>query len=763
MLRVEDERFLTGRGRFVDNIAPPDALVAYFVRSPVANGRIRKLDTAKAQAVRGVAAVLTGADLAASGIGPLPCIANVTSSNGTAGVEPRRTALAETCVRHVGDPVALIVADRLATCLDAAEQVGLDIESLPSITDLKTAAGDNAPTIWPEAPGNIAFDWETGDRAGVEAALASAAHVIELEVVNNRIAISPIEPRALVASWIPELEAFSLLTCSQGVHEHRRVLSRIFDMPDEPIHVQTPDVGGGFGIKAMVYPEQVACMAAARRLGRPVRWQSGRIEAFLSDNHGRDHVDRVRLALDADGRITALAVDTLANLGAYLSTIAPMMPTMVFSNIMGGSYAIPAVHVRSRGVFTNMVPVDAYRGAGVPESLYLLERAIDVAAQRLGIDRAELRRRNLVPARAMPYTSAVGRVYDVGDFHQTFDAALTHADWAGLPVRRAASDARGRRRGIGVACYLHCTGGYTHDSALVRVEDDGGVLVISGAMSTGQGHETVFRQLIAERLEIEPERIRVVEGDSALLPNSAGSGGSSSMMVAARTIVGAADTMLDQARELAARKLECGTADLVYGQGGFTVAGTDVRAELGELVRWARQQADLPSGTREDPVCGLHLFDGDASTFPYGTHVCEVEVDPETGAVSVEAFTSVDDLGRVVNPMIVDGQLHGGLAQGIGQALHERVVHDPASGQLLTGSFMDYAMPRADELPAFRLDQRPIPSTNNPLGMKGVGEVGPIGAPPAVINAVCDALGIEHIDMPATPERVWSALRTGAR
>jgi carbon-monoxide dehydrogenase large subunit len=470
----------------------------------------------------------------------------------------------------------------------------------------------------------------------------------------------------------------------------------------------------------------------------------------------------VRLGLDAGGRITALAVDSLANLGACLATTAPLMPTFVFTNIIGGSYAVPAIHVRVRGVFTTMPPVDAYRGAGVPESLFLLERAIDVAARRLGIDRVELRRRNLVPAAAMPYTSAVGRTYDVGDFSQTLDRALDVAGWSGFEARRADSERRGRRRGIGLACYLHCTGGYTHDSGFVRVEEDGSVTVVAGAMSAGQGHETVFRQLVAEKLEIDPARIRVVEGDSELLPNSAGTGGSSAMVVAARSVVGATDVMLERARELAAQKLECGTGDLVYGGGAFAVAGTDLRVELPEIVRWARTRPGLSEVERRDVVCGLHHFDGNASTFPYGTHICEVEVDPDTGKVDLLAFTSVDDLGRVINPMIVDGQIHGGLAQGIGQALHERVAYDPDSGQLLSGSFMDYGLPRADDLPSFTLDRLCTPSLNNPLGMKGVGECGPIGAPPAVIGAVCDALGVEHVDMPATPERVWRALRAAS-
>lgn len=763
MARIEDERLLTGAGRFTESLAPRDALVAHVLRSAVANGRIRRLDTTAARSMPGIAAILTHQDLRSQGIGPLPCITPVETADGRPMVEPAHHALVERFVRHVGDPVACIVGESLEACLDAAEAVVLEIDALPACVDLASADRADAAQVHPEAPGNLSFTFETGDRFAVEAALASAAHVVSLDLVNQRIAPSPLETRGCIARWDQATERFELIATTQGVHDQRKVLATIFGLPAERIRVRTFDVGGGFGMKIMVYPEPVCCMAAARLLGRPVRWQATRAESFLSDHHGRDHVTTARLALDAQGRFTALAVDSRANLGAYCAMTGPMMPTFVFTMILGGCYTIPAVHARVRGLFTNMPPMDAYRGAGVPEGLYLLERLVDVAALRLGIDRVELRRRNLVPADSMPYTTALGRTYDVGDFAAVLDRALARSDWAGFPARRAASEARGRRRGIGLATFLHMTGGNNEDSGKVSVEPDGTVIAVSGAQSSGQGHETTLARIVAERLEIDPARVRIVEGDSDLIPTGAGTGGSAAMVVPARSLWTAAGVMLDRARELAARKLECATGDLVYGSGAFAIRGTDVRVTLGELAHWARTAEGLDDEQRSSACAGLARFEGNHHTFPCASYVAEVEVDPDTGRVDLLAFTAVHDLGRVIDPVIVDGQVHGGLAQGIGQALHERVVYDPGTGQLLSGTFLDYGLPRADDLPMFVHDRLETPSVNNPLGMKGVGECGTIGAPPAVIGAICDALGIEHLDMPAVPERVWRAARAKQR
>lgn len=758
--RVEDERFLTGQGSFTADRFRPGDLVCGFVRSTFANGRIRSVETATAAAMPGVLAVLTASDIAAAGARRLTCVHEVIGTDGRAAFDPGRPALADGVVRFVGDPIVLVVAETAAVLADAMEVVAVEIEALPSVTDLADAIRDGAPRIWDAADHNISFDWEDGDGAATAAAFDRADHVVRLELVNNRIAISPLEPRGMRVTHDPATGRTTLESATQGAHELRNYLADVvFGIERSTIRVVTPDVGGSFGMKIMCYAEHVALMVAARLLRRPVTWVATRSESFLSDNHGRDHVTTAELALRADGRFLALRCDTLANLGAYIGQTGAAIPTVVYATVFGGCYDFSAVHMRVRGVFTNQPCTDAYRGAGVPESLYLLERLVDVAARDLGLDRSDLRRRNFVRPEAMPYRMAIGRRIDVGNFAATLEASLAAADHAVFAGRRAASVRAGRRRGIGIAAHLHGTGGYAeHDRARVEVHGVGRVVVFSGAVQSGQGHETVFRQLTADRLGVPPGTVELRQGDSDDLESTAGSGGSSGMVIAANSLLGALERVIDDAREAAAEYLQVPAAGLGFAAGRFVATTSGASMALFDVAR-ERERQRAATG----PGCtGAARFAGEPRTFPYGTHVAEVEVDPETGLVQVLAYVAVDDIGVVVNPMIARGQLQGGVAQGIGQALFEHVRYDLATGQLLSGSFMDYALPRATMAARHMIWRNlPIPSTFNPQGMKGIGEVGAIAAPPAVINAVCDALDLRHLDMPATPARVFDALRGG--
>lgn len=756
--RVEDRRFLTGHGLYVDDIPRDQDAVAHFVRSPIANGRIIRIDTTEAAAAPGILAVYTHDDLRQAGIGRIPCVFSPPSSDGRPMFDPGRPGLADGYVRFVGDPVAVIVGETEDACLAAADLVSVEYEELPSVTELGRAVEPGAPVLWPEAQRNVSFVFEEGRAAEVDSIFSSADHVVRLPLVNNRIAISPVEPRAVHCRFDLSADQYVLHSPSQGVHELRGVLAKnVFRIEPERIRVITPDVGGSFGMKIMAYPEHVCVMFAARALGQPVRWTGTRSEAFLSDYHGRDHKTIAELALDKDGRFLALRVDTLANLGAYIAQTGAMIPTLVYCTVFGGCYRIPAVHVRVRGIFTNQPSTDAYRGAGVPESIYLLERLVDVAAHEIGIDRITLRRRNLIRPDELPYRTAIGQTYDVGDFPGILESALLEADWSGFSVRREVTGARGRLRGIGLSCYIHGTGGYPNlDHARAELTPDGHVIVYCGAMQTGQGHETAFRQLVAARLALPLTQIEVREGDSSDLPDSGGTGGSSSMVVAARSVIGAVDIMLDNARQIASDLLEASVSDIEYLVGTFKVAGSDLQVTLAEVA--ARALA-VTSGAAPGCCAGDARFSGEPRTFPYGVHICELEVDPETGDVEISQYTAIDDLGVVVNPMIAEGQIHGGVAQGIGQALLEKVHYDTQTGQLLSGSLTDYTLPRADNMPLrFVVRQRNIPSKNNALGMKGVGEIGTIAAPPAVINAVCDAIGARHIDMPATVLDIWRVI-----
>ncbi len=760
--RVEDRRFLTGEGRYLDDIAFDGQLHARILRSPYAHAEIRSIDTAAAVAVPGVVAVLTGAEVAADGLGDIPPGALVTNRDGSSNYVPSRPALARERVRFVGEPVALVLAESVAAARDAVEQIVVDYDDLPAVVATDEALSADAVQIYTEAPNNLCLDWEKGDQAATEAAFASADRIVTLDHINSRVVVNPIEPRGCIGLWDPDSESYTLYNAGQAVHGISRMLATaVFKTTPDKLRVISPDVGGGFGTKNFVYPEMALVLWAARRLDRPVKWISDRTEGFISDTQGRDHVMRAELALAADGRFLGLRIASTANIGAYVSTFGAMIPTNPVAVVLGGVYDIPAIHYQVRGVFTNTVPVDAYRGAGRPEASYAIERLVDLAAQELGVDPLELRRRNFIRPEAMPYTTGVGSVLDCGEFERILDRVLETSDQAGFTARRQESEGKGRLRGRGFACYFEATLGMPSEKTEVRFEEDGGVTVLAGTMSNGQGHETTYAQILHERLGLPFERIRLLQGDTGEIPVGGGHGGSRSMQLGGNALLAAADIIEEKARKLAGHLLEAAPADIELAEGACRVVGTDLKISLPELARISRDPARLPEGM-EPGLDAVGGYEREANTFPNGAHVAEVEVDPETGAVRLVAYHVVDDFGTLLNPMITAGQVHGGVAQGVGQALLERTVFDRESGQLLSGSFMDYCMPRADDLPDIEVAFESVPTKTNPLGVKGCGEAGCIGALPAVINAVVDALepyGIRHLDMPAAPERVWRAIQ----
>ncbi len=777
VLRTEDARFLTGRGRFVANLAFADELHCALVRSPHAHARVRAVDTAAAARAAGVAAVLTGADMAADRVGPLRCLWPIRSHDGRPMAEPPRWALARDRVRHVGEPVAAVLATSRAAALDAAELVAVDYAALPAVTDCRAALDAAAPQLHAEAPGNICYRFARGDAGAVDRALAGAAHVVALDLVNHRIAGCAIEPRAIIGVPGPDPDALTLYAATQVPHHVRRQVAEELGLHELALRVVAPDVGGGFGYKGKHYPEETIVAWAARRLGRPVKWVASRTESFVCDLQARDHATRCELALDADGRFRGLRVRTVANLGAYVSNIGAAIPSAIYSALLAGLYATPAIHVEVTGVFTTTLPTDAYRGAGRPEACYVLERLADAAARRLGLDRAELRRRNLVPAAAMPYKTPIGPTYDCGDFPRVLARALAVSDYAGFDERRRAAAARGRLRGIGVACFIESSGVAPSklagalgarvglfESAEVKVDATGAVQASLGTHSHGQGHATTYAQILASRLGVPLARIRIVEGDTAAVPYGTGTFGSRSIAVGGSALDRAALKIVDKGRRIAAHKLEAAEADVEFAAGRFAVRGTDRVVTFDEVARAANLAHDLPPGL-EPGLQENAFYDPPNFAFSNGAHVCEAEVDPETGVVAVARYFAVDDIGTVINPMIVEGQLHGAATQGLGQALAEACAYDGA-GQLLSASFLDYAIPRADELPDFVAENdQSQPCTHNPLGAKGCGEAGTIAAPAAVVNAVLDALaplGVAELQMPLTPQRVWGAIRAAA-
>lgn len=760
--RVEDPRLLKGGGRYTDDVAVPGQAQGYVLRSPHAHAAIRSISTAAAKAMPGVLGVWTGADLAAAGLGHLPCLTPLKNRDGSRSAETPRRALAEGTVRHVGDPVAFVVAETHQQARDAAEAIEVDYETLPAATDLATATDPGQPQVWPSAPGNTCFDWHVGDAAKAEELIKGAAHVARLRVVNNRVVVASMEARAAVADYDAAKAHWTLTTNTQGSWLVRNVLAQsIFNLPTDSFRVVTPDVGGGFGMKLFLYPEHVLVCFAAREIRRAVKWTSERTEAFQSDTHGRDNITIGELALDKDGRFLALRTKNWAGMGAYLNMFAPFIPTGAGTKVLASVYDFQAIHAHVIGVLTHTVPVDAYRGAGRPESNYLVERLIDTAAREMGIDRIELRRRNMVPAARMPYVSAMGQRYDSGEFARIMEAALAKIDWAGFPARRAEAAKRGRKRGIGLAYYLEATGGSPTENASVRFADDGFVDVYVGTQSTGQGHETAYAMMTSHELGIPIERIRVQQGDSDSLPDGGGTGGARSLYSEGQAILVTTASVVEKGKIAASEHLEAAVADIEFTAkaGTFGVVGTDKAIGILELA--AAQRKKAAAGIEATLLDATETAEIKSHTFPNGCHVAEVEVDPETGVVAIPRYIVVDDVGHALNPLIVRGQVHGGVTQGIGQALLERTAYDPESGQLVSASFMDYALPRADDLPPIDVDLVEVPCETNPMGVKGAGEAGAVGSPPAVINALVDALGVA-VDMPATPETVWKAL-AGAR
>ena len=756
--RIEDPRLLKGDGRYTGDIALPGQTQGQVLRSPHAHARIASIDTTQAKTMPGVLAVLIGADLQAMGIGEVPCAIPLKNADGSPRGDTPRLPLATSHVRHVGDPVAFVVAETVEQARDAAEAIMVEYEVLPSVTDLATAHEAGQPQVWDSVARNTVFDWEAGDRTKTAAMIAGAAHVTRLTVVNNRVVVASMEGRACTAEYDAGKEKFTLYAGTQGSWLVKNLLaSSVLKVAPEKIRVVTPDVGGGFGMKLYLYAEYALCAIAARQVGRPVRWAAERTEAFLSDTHGRDNITLGELALDADGKFLALRTKNYANMGAYLSTFAPFIPTGAGTKVLASIYGFQAIHANVIGVLTNTVPVDAYRGAGRPESNYLVERLIDTAANELGIDRVELRRRNIVPSSAMPFTTAIGQRYDSGEFEQIMDAALDKIDWKGFPARQALAASRGLKRGIGMAYYLEATGGGPTERAEVRFTGDGFAEVWVGTQSTGQGHETAYAMLTSNELGIPIEKIRIMQGDTDQVPTGGGTGGARSLYSEGTAILATTATVVEKGKQAASEVLEAAVVDIEFEKGRFSVSGTDRGIDI--LALALRQRERAASGEAATMLDAAEDADIPFHTFPNGCHVAEVEVDPETGVITIPRYIVMDDVGHALNPLIVRGQVHGGVAQGVGQAFHERTAYDPESGQLLSASFMDYALPRAEDLPDIEVDFIEVPCETNPLGVKGAGEAGAVGAPPAVVNALIHALAVKQIDMPATPEVVWKALR----
>jgi len=761
--RREDQRLLTGEGRFADDFNGLGQAHAAFVRSPHAHADVLAIDAAPAKAVAGVLAVFTGHDLAADGVGGIPTLiaergGNIRSRDGSPFAEPTWLALATDRVRHVGEPIAMVVATTPAQARDGAEAVVVRYAARPAVVDAVAALGDGAPQLHAVATRNRVYDWECGDAAATERAFASAAHVARLTLVDNRLITCFMEPRAALAAWDAATGRYTIHASLQSAHQLAANLARILGVARDRVRCITGDVGGGFGSKIQPYPEYVALAWAARRLGRPVKWASSRSEGFVTDAQSRDHRLTGELALDEDGRIIGLRVHSIQNLGAYVATGMPMSIILNMERMVSGVYAIPAIHLRLEGAFTNTVPINVYRGVGRLECVYTVERLIERAARETGCDPAAFRRANMV--RAFPYRTATGAVYDSGDYVARLDEAIEHADVEGFAARCAESAKRGKLRGLGLGPYVEGTGGVPQEFAEVRVLPTGVVEVPMGSQSQGQGHETVFAQVVAERLGVPFETVSIVQGDTDRVARGVGTFASRSMVRGGSAAVEASDAVVATGKPMAAHLLEAATADIEYRDGAFRVVGTDRSIGLFEVAR-AATGGKLPAALGTT-LGAATWHENPAFAFANGCEVCELEVDPETGAVTIVAWTMVDDSGRSVNPMIVHGQQHGSVAQGIGQALIERCVYDSTTGQLLSGSLLDYAIPRADDLPSITVVSRDVPSPTNPLGVKGAGEGGTVGAPGAVINAILDALaplGVTHIDMPATPERVWRAIQ----
>ncbi len=766
--RKEDHRFITGNGKYTDDINRPGQAYAYFVRSPHAHAKIRKIDTKAAMKMPGVVGILTGADLAADKVGGLICGWMIHSKDGSpmkAGAHP---ALADGKVRYVGDHVAVVIGETLAQAKDAAEKVVVDYEVLPANVDLATCTDKGKPVIHDVSANNVVYDWHLGDKAATDAAFKKAKHITRLDLTNNRLVPNAMEPRAAIGEYDAGEDAFTLYTTSQNPHVARLILSAFIGIaPEHKLRVIAPDVGGGFGSKIYVYAEETVCVWAAKKVGRPVKWVADRTEEFLAVAHGRDHITKAELAMDGEGKILGLRVKTRANLGAYLSTFASAVPTYLYVPLLSGQYDIPAIYGEVEAVYTNTAPVDAYRGAGRPEATYVVERLVEVAARQLGQDPAKFRLKNFV--KKWPHQTPVIMMYDAGDYSGSMRKAMKLADVAGFAKRKRESAKKGKLRGLGYSAYIEACGIAPSqavgslgagvglwESAEVRVNPTGNVEVLTGSHSHGQGHETTFAQLVSSRLGIPIDQVSIVHGDTDKVQFGMGTYGSRSGAVGMSAIVKALDKVEAKAKKVAALCMEAAEGDIEFKDGKFSVKGTDKSMAFGEVALQAYIAHKFTGQQLEPGLKEGAFFDPTNFTFPAGVHICEVEVDPETGVTKIVRWTAVDDFGTIVNPLIVEGQVHGGIAQGVGQALLEGAVYDK-NGQLLTASFMDYGMPRADDLPSYSLGFNTTAAPSNPLGIKGCGEAGAIAAPPAVINAITDAVGHEDVAMPATPQVVWKA------
>tara|TARA_B110000090_G_scaffold74667_1_gene84911 strand:- start:15493 stop:17874 length:2382 start_codon:yes stop_codon:yes gene_type:complete len=774
--RREDVRFLTGNGNYTDDINIRGQAYVFFLRSDVAHGTLNSVDTSAAAVMPGVVQIFTGADFEA--VGGIPCGWLVTDKHGEPMQEPKHPVLAHGKVRHVGEPIAAVVADSLEQARDAAEAIEVDISELSAVINMKDAFKEGATKVHDDLTSNLCYDWGfvEENKGAVDEAFKNAHHVTTLELVNNRLVANPMEPRVAIGDYARSDEQHTLYTTSQNPHVIRLLMGAfVLGIPEHKLRVISPDVGGGFGTKIFHYQEEAFCTFAAKACNRPVKWTSSRSEAFMSDAHGRDHVTTIQLALDKDNNFTALRTDTLANMGAYLSTFASSVPTWLHGTLMAGNYKTPLIYVNVKAMFTNTVPVDAYRGAGRPEATYQIERVIDMAARELGADPVALRRQNYVTE--FPYATPVAVEYDTGDYHATMDKLEEIGDFTGFEARRKESEAKGKWRGLGINNYIEACGiapsnlvgqlgarAGLYDAATVRVNATGSISVMVGAHSHGQGHETAFPQVVADMIGIDESQIDIVHGDTSKIPFGMGTYGSRSLAVCGSAMVRATEKIIAKAKKIAAHLLEASDTDIELKDGMFSVAGTDKSVAWGDVTLAAYVPHNYPLEEIEPGLEETAFYDPSNFTYPAGAYACEVEVDPDTGKVTIERFAAADDFGNVINPMIVSGQVHGGIAQGVGQALLEGCSYDEESGQLLTGSYMDYAMPRADDLPFYSVDHScQTPCTHNPLGVKGCGEAGAIGSPPSVVNAVIDALHsggkkVAHIDMPLTPDRVWNAI-----
>jgi len=770
--RKEDKRFTTGKGKYTDDVRNDNQAYAAFVRSPHAHARVTGIDASAALAMDGVIDVLNGAQLTGDGIGNIICGWAVTSKDGSPMNMGAWSALATEKVRYVGDAVAVVIAETQALARIAAEAVEVSYEQLSVAASIAAAMEDDAPEIHENAPGNLIYDWEIGDEAATDVGLAGAAHVTTLDVINNRLSPNPMEPRSAVATYDDSEEHYTLYTTSQNPHVARLVLSAFYNVaPEHKLRVIAPDVGGGFGAKIYIYPEEITCLWASMKTNRSVKWTSDRSEAFLTDAHGRDHVTTAKMGFDSSGKIVGFKVDTLANLGAYMSLFSSSVPTYLYAPLLSGQYNIDNIHCNVRAYYSNTVPVDAYRGAGRPEATYLVERMMETAAREMGMDPAELRRRNFI--QSFPHATPVLMEYDAGDFPTILKMAQSSADVAGFPARRAEAAARGKLRGIGYSTFIEACGIAPSkavgslgcgvglwESAEVRVNPVGSIEILTGSHSHGQGHETTFAQIVSDRFGLPIENVSIVHGDTDKVQFGMGTYGSRSGPVGMTAVVKAMDKVEAKVKKIAAHALEASEDDIVIEGGEVKVTGTDKSMAWHEVGLAAYIAHNLPEGM-EPGLKETAFFDPVNFSFPSGAFICEVEVDPDTGHTEIVQFTSADDFGTIINPMVVEGQVHGGVAQGIGQAMLEHVIYDEA-GQLLTGSYMDYTMPRAADLPFYDVSHHSTPSPNNPLGIKGCGEAGAIGAPPAVINAITDAIGSNDLEMPATPQAVWRAIQANS-